>query len=109
VCKPLIVGIPGEPFPPSLVRFTRELRSPPTGLPPSPMVERYSRVGRSHKCGNRKVAGPRFVSTMTLSTLSQLKHSNVRTSKASRAVLTRVSTIGAWHLMQGRLSILSDV
>jgi hypothetical protein len=80
----------------------------PTGLPPSPMAERYSRVGRSHKCGNRKVAGPRFVSTMTLSTLSQLKHSNVRTSKASRAVLTRVSTIGAWHLMQGRLSILSD-
>jgi hypothetical protein len=37
-----------------------------------------------------------------------LKHSNVRTSKASRAVLTRVSTIGAWHLMQGWLSILVD-
>jgi hypothetical protein len=61
-----------------------------------------------HRCGNGKSADPRFVSTITLSTLSQLKHSNVRTSKVSRAVLTRVSTIVAWHLMQGWLSILVD-
>jgi hypothetical protein len=61
-----------------------------------------------YRCGNGKAADPRFVSTITLSTLSQLKHSNVRTSKANRAVLTRVSTIGARHLMQGWLSILVD-
>jgi hypothetical protein len=42
----------------------------------------------------------RFVSVVTLSAFSQLKHSNVRTSKSRRAVLTRVSTIGAWHSTQ---------
>jgi hypothetical protein len=51
---------------------------------------------------------PRFVSVITLSTLSQLKHSNVRTSKARRAVLTRVSTIGALHWAQGCVLISLD-
>jgi hypothetical protein len=51
---------------------------------------------------------PRFVSIISLSTLSQLKHSIVRTSKARRAVLTRVSTIVAWHFAQGWVSTALD-
>jgi hypothetical protein len=42
-------------------------------------------------------------------TFSQLKHSNVRTSKSNRAELIRESIIGARQFAQGRISILSDV
>jgi len=42
-------------------------------------------------------------------TLSQLKHSNVRTPKPKRAELVRTSIIGARQFAQGWLSILLDV
>jgi hypothetical protein len=60
--------------------------------------DRYHAVPGNHQAERVDL---RFVSINILSTLSQLKHSNVRASKSRRAVLTWVSTIGARHFVQG--------